>query len=191
MLQRWYDNHPDLYATPEFRRIKAVELSPQSLASEITITDADLHAAYDEHKAQYQTPGKRSAQVISVPDEAKAQALAAKWRDTPDWAAMQAAAKDAGAAAIAQDSATEVEFPDPDLAKAVFSAPSDQVVGPVKGALGWFVVKVTDIVPGQRDDVRSGPGHAADPGAGSEGRRPDVRPRQQAGPAARQRHHAG
>src|SRR5262249_23512402 len=25
-LQRWYDNHPDLYRTPEFRRIKAVVL---------------------------------------------------------------------------------------------------------------------------------------------------------------------
>jgi peptidyl-prolyl cis-trans isomerase D len=148
VLQRWYDNHPDLFGSPEFRRIKAVELSPQSLAAEVTITDADLQAAYDVRKSHYQTTGKRSAQVISVPDEAKAQALAAKWRDTPDWAAMQAAAKDAGAAAITQDSATEVEFPDPDLAKAVFSAPADQVVGPVKGALGWFVVKVTGIVPG-------------------------------------------
>ncbi|MFL5254408.1 MAG: peptidyl-prolyl cis-trans isomerase [Rhodopila sp.] len=148
VLQRWYDNHPDLYATPEYRRIKAVELSPQSLASEITITDADLQAAYDQRKAQYQTPGKRSAQVISVPDEAKAQALAAKWQTTPDWAAMQAAAKEVGAAAIVQDNAPEVEFPDPDLAKAVFAAQADQVVGPVKGALGWFVVKVTGITPG-------------------------------------------
>jgi len=148
VLQRWYDNHPDLYKTPEYRRIKAVELSPESLASEITITDADLQAAYDERQAQYHTAGKRSAQVISVADEAKAQALAAKWRDTPDWAAMQAAAKDAGAAAITQDSAAQVEFPDPDLAKAVFGATQDTVVGPVKGALGWFVVKVTGIVPG-------------------------------------------
>jgi peptidyl-prolyl cis-trans isomerase D len=148
VLQRWYDNHPDLYKTPEYRRIKAVELSPQSLAAEITITDADLQAAYDEHQAQYHTAGKRSAQVISVPDEAKAQALAAKWRDTPDWAAMQAAAKDAGAATITQDSAAQVEFPDPDLAKAVFGAAQDAVVGPIKGALGWFVVKVTKIVPG-------------------------------------------
>ena len=148
VLQRWYDNHPDLYRTPEYRRIKAVELSPESLASEITITDADLQAAYDERKAQYHTAGKRSAEVISVGDEAKAQALAAKWRDTPDWTAMQAAAKDAGAASITQDNAAQVEFPDPDLAKAVFGATQDTVVGPIKGALGWFVVKVTAIVPG-------------------------------------------
>jgi peptidyl-prolyl cis-trans isomerase D len=148
VLQRWYDNHPDSYATPEFRRIKAVELSPQSLAAEISITDDDLRAAYQEHKAEYFTQAKRSAEVLSTPDEGKAQALAARWRDTPDWAAMQAAAQSDGASAINQDDATEVQFPDPDLAKAVFAGTLDTVGDPVKGALGWFVVKVTKIVPG-------------------------------------------
>jgi peptidyl-prolyl cis-trans isomerase D len=147
-LRRWYDNHPDLYATPEYRRIKAIELSPQSLSSEITITDAELHTAYDEHTSEYVTPEKRSAQVISAPDEAKARSLADKWRGGADWMAMQAAAQAAGAAALSQDDATSVQFPDPDLAKAVFAAPADAVSEPVKGQLGWFVVKVTKIAPG-------------------------------------------
>jgi peptidyl-prolyl cis-trans isomerase D len=147
-LQRWYDNHPDLYTTPEYRRIKAIELSPQSLASEVTISDADLRAAYDEHKSDYTTPAKRSAEVITVTDEAKARALADQWRGETDWAAMQQAAQAAGASAISLDDATEVQFPDPDLAKAVFSGAADAVSEPVKGALGWFVVKVTKIVPG-------------------------------------------
>jgi peptidyl-prolyl cis-trans isomerase D len=147
-LQRWYDNHPDLYATPEYRRIKAIELSPQSLSSEVTVTDAELHTAYDEQKSQYVTPEKRSAQVISTPDEAKARSLADKWRGGADWAAMQAAAQADGAAALTQDDATAVQFPDPDLAKAVFATPADTVSQPVKGQLGWFVVKVTKIAPG-------------------------------------------
>jgi peptidyl-prolyl cis-trans isomerase D len=142
-LTRWYENHKDSYTTPEYRRIKAIELSPQSLASEIKITDADLHASYDEHKSEYQTVAKRSAEVISTQDEAKARTLAASWRGGVDWTGMQAAAKAVGAAAITQDEATEVQFPDPDLAKAVFAAPVDAVSDPVKGQLGWFVVKVT------------------------------------------------
>ena len=44
-LQRWYDNHPDKYSAPEYRRIKAVVLSPQTLAKDIPVTDADLQAA--------------------------------------------------------------------------------------------------------------------------------------------------
>lgn len=147
-LRRWYDNHPDSFATPEFRRIKAVELSPQSLAPEITITDDELRAAYQEHKSDFVTPARRSAQVISTPDEAKARALARRWRDTPDWTLMAAAAQAEGASAITQDDAAAVQFPDPDLAKAVFLASADTVGDPVKGALGWFVVKVTKIVPG-------------------------------------------
>jgi peptidyl-prolyl cis-trans isomerase D len=142
-LTRWYENHKDSYSTPEYRRIKAIELSPQSLASEIKITDADLQAAYDEHKSDYETVAKRSAEVISTQDEAKARTLAATWRGGVDWAGMQAAAKEVGAAAITQDDATQVQFPDPDLAKALFAAPLDAVSDPIKGQLGWFVVKVT------------------------------------------------
>ena len=147
-LQRWYGNHPDSYSTPEFRRIKAIELSAQSLASEINVTDENLRTAYDEHKSEFVTPEKRSAQVISAPDEANAVSLADKWRSGADWTAMQAGAQAAGAAAITQDDALEVQFPDPDLAKAVFAGPVDTVSAPVKGQLGWFVVKVTKIAAG-------------------------------------------
>jgi peptidyl-prolyl cis-trans isomerase D len=148
MLQHWYQNHPDSYTTPEFRRIKAIELSPQSLASEVAVTDPELQAAYDERKAEFVTPEKRSAEVISAPDEAKARSLADKWRGGADWSAMQAAAKAEEASTIVQDDATAVQYPDPDLAKAVFSAPAEAVSEPVKGQLGWFVVKVTKISGG-------------------------------------------
>ncbi|HEY8287888.1 MAG TPA: peptidyl-prolyl cis-trans isomerase [Acetobacteraceae bacterium] len=148
VLQRWYDNHPDSYATPEYRRIKAIELSPQTLAKEITITDADLHAAYDQHRADYVTEAKRSAQVISAPDEATAKTLADKWRGGADWAAMQAAAQAAGASAVEQTDAPAVQYPDPDLAHAVFAAAADTVSDPIKGRLGWFVIKVTKITVG-------------------------------------------
>jgi peptidyl-prolyl cis-trans isomerase D len=148
MLQHWYQNHPDSYTTPEFRRIKAIELSPQSLASEVAVTDPELQAAYDERKAEFVTPEKRSAEVISAPDEAKARSLADKWRGGGDWSAMQAAAKAEEASTIVQDDATAVQYPDPDLAKAVFSAPAEAVSEPVKGQLGWFVVKVTKISGG-------------------------------------------
>jgi peptidyl-prolyl cis-trans isomerase D len=157
-LQRWYDNHPDVYATPEFRRIKAIVLSPETLAKDIPITDADVQAAYDQHKSLFIKPEKRSAEVISVPDETKAAALAATWRGGADWAAMQKAAQDAGGSAVALDDATEPEFPDADLARGVFAAAPDAVSDPTKGALGWYVVRVTKVTPGSTqsfDDVKA------------------------------------
>jgi peptidyl-prolyl cis-trans isomerase D len=157
-LRRWYDNHPDLYATPEFRRIKALVLSPETLAKDIPITDADVQAAYDQHKALFIKPEKRSAEVISAPDETTAAALAAAWRGGADWAAMQKAAQDAGGSAVALDDATEPEFPDADLARSVFAATPDAVSDPTKGALGWHVVRVTKVTPGSAqsfDDAKA------------------------------------
>jgi peptidyl-prolyl cis-trans isomerase D len=146
--RRWYDNHPDLYATPEYRQIKVIVLSPATLASQVTVTDQDLQKAYEEHQSEYTTIARRSAEVISTTDESKASALADQWRAGADWTAMQAAAKAAGAAAIIQNDATEKEYPDPDLAKAVFAAAPETVPPPIKGALGWFVIRVTKATAG-------------------------------------------
>ena len=146
--RRWYDNHPDLYATPEYRRVKVIVLSPSTLAPGIAVTDKDLEAAYADHQSEYTSIAKRSARVISTTDEATANKLADQWRAGADWPAMEAAAKAAGAAAIEQDDGTETQFPDPDLAKAVFSGTPDTIPPPVKGRLGWFVVQVTKAVAG-------------------------------------------
>ena len=147
-LQRWYDNHPDVYSAPEYRRIKAIVLSPQSLAKDIPISNDELHAAYRQHEADYVKPARRSAEVISVADETKANALAEQWRGGADWAAMQKAAQDAGGSAITLDDATERQFPDADLARTVFAATPDTVSGPAKGAQGWHIVRVTKATPG-------------------------------------------
>jgi peptidyl-prolyl cis-trans isomerase D len=156
-LHRWYDNHPDAFSAPEYRKIKAAVLSPESLAKEIPVTDEELHTAYDQSKAEYVKPEKRSAEVISAPDEAKAKALAEQWQGGADWAAMQKAAQVAGGSAISLEDATEEQFPDPELAKSVFAATPNAVVGPAKGTLGWHVVRVNNVVAGSSrsfDDVK-------------------------------------
>jgi peptidyl-prolyl cis-trans isomerase D len=163
VLQRWYDNHPDFYSTKEYRRIKAVVLSPETLAKDIPITDAELQTAYDARKAQYVKPERRSVQVIQVPDQAKAVALAAQWRGgagsdgaapggaapgAADWAAMQAAAKAAGGSAIELDDTAEAGLPSAELGRAVFNAVPDAVSDPMQGLAGWQILKVTKVTPG-------------------------------------------
>lgn len=147
-LKRWYENHQSAYRAPEYRRIRAIVLSPQTLSGDIKITDAELHAAYNRDQTQYTTLAKRSAQVVSVPDEAKAKALAAQWTSHAGWTAMQAAAQKDGGSGVELNNATQRQFPDEALAKAVFAATPDTVTGPVKGALSWYVLKVTAATPG-------------------------------------------
>ncbi len=147
-LQRWYANHPFDYTTPAMRRINLIILAPSELEKGLSVTDAELQAEYAQRKSEFVTPPKRSAQVLTIPDAAKATALAAKWRGGADWKTMQAAAQQAGGSAVALDEATNAEFPDAALAKAVFSGTVNTVGAPVHGELGWFVVKVVTITPG-------------------------------------------
>ncbi len=157
VLERWYSNHLDRFSRPEMRRIKAVVMAPEKLAAEIVPDEADLRAAYDARAAEFVQPERRSVQVVLSQDEAKAQALAARWSSGADWAAVQAAAREAGAAPVELADAVRDEIPAPELAGAIFSATPDTVVGPVRSPLGWHVLRVTKVTPGTTrsfDEVR-------------------------------------
>ena len=146
-LTRFWTNHPELYARPEYRRIKAVVLSPDTLARDMAVSEAEIKAYYTAASANYDKPERRSLQVLSVPDQAGAARLAAAWQGGADWAAMQAQAKSGGANAIDLPNATKGELPDAALGASAFAAGANAVVGPVKGDFGWYVVKVTGVTP--------------------------------------------
>ena len=147
-VERWWANHPEKYSTPEYRRIKAIVLAPETLAKDIAVTEDDLKAAWEQHKAEFNTPERRSVQVILTQDEAEAQKLAADWSAGADWASMQAEAAKTAAAPVELSDAALSEFPAPELGNAVFATPLDVVPPPVHSALGWHVLKVTKITPG-------------------------------------------
>ncbi len=147
-LQRYYDNNKTKYATTEYRRIKAIVLSPETLEKEIEVSDADIASAYEGRKSEFNTAEKRSVQVLLTQDEAVATKLAAEWKAGADWAAIQKLASDAGASGVELPDAAVDEFPAPELGKAVFEATLDDVPAPVRSALGWHVVKVVAIIPG-------------------------------------------
>ncbi len=161
-LERLYDNNADRYSAPEFRRIKAVILSPETVARDIEVPDPDISAYYEQHKPEYVTPEKRTVEVVVAQDEARAKEIATTWLAISDWDAVQKVAAAAGASAAALDDATATEFPAPELGQAVFAAPSGAVTGPIQSALGWQVFRVTKVTPGvdrpldqAKDEIRT------------------------------------
>jgi peptidyl-prolyl cis-trans isomerase D len=147
VLQRYADNNVARYTSPEYRRIKVVVLSPDSIGRTMTLSDADLRAWFELHKPEFQAPEKRSVQVVTAPTEAAAQALATQWKGGASWAAIQAAAPAQQATATELKNTTKAGIPAPELAAAAFSAPVNTVTGPIKEPLGYQVVVVTDITP--------------------------------------------
>jgi peptidyl-prolyl cis-trans isomerase D len=154
-LRRFYANNPDQFSAPETRRIRAVVLSPDTLARTITVSDADARSYYEQHKDQFVTPEKRSVQVVVAPSKQEAEAIAAQWKTGADWPAIQDAAKAAGASAVELTDAPATEFPDPALATAVFAAQPNEVTGPDEASLGWQVFRVSNATPGTNASFES------------------------------------
>lgn len=144
-LTRWYENHKTLYSTPEYRRIKAVVLAPDTVIRDLQVTEDELKAAYTARIADFKKPEKRSLQVFLLQDEAKAKDIQQKWAAGADPATL---ADEAGGPPVALEDATAAEIPAPELAAAAFAATPDTVPPPVHSALGWHVLKVTKVTPG-------------------------------------------
>ena len=161
-LRRAYADDPGRYAAPAYRHIKAVAITPDTVAKDIDVSDADIAAFYDSHRTEFGTTETRSLQVLVSQDEAAAARLAEAWRAGKDWSTVEAAAKEAGASAVSLDDADRAGIPGTELADAAFAATPETVVGPVKSAFGFQVLRVTKVTPGTeqtldqvRDAIRS------------------------------------
>jgi len=155
VLQRYVANNISRYTAPEYRRIKMVVLSPGTIGRTLAMTDADLHTWWEAHKEEFQSPEKRSMEVITTDTDATARALAALWRGGASWDAMQAAAKKAGATASTLTDSTAQAIPAPELAKAAFAAPLNQVTGPIAEPLGVQLVMVTGMTAAKNPTYQS------------------------------------
>jgi peptidyl-prolyl cis-trans isomerase D len=146
-LTRWYENHKDLYQTPEMRRIQAVVLTPAAVAKDVTVSEKDLLGLYDQEKDRFAQPEKRSADVVLLSNEQAARALATEWAAGAAWPAIEAAAGKQGGTPVAVAAMSRDQIPSPELAKAIFSATVGTPPQMVQTPLGWYVFRLTQVVP--------------------------------------------
>ncbi|GBQ46397.1 peptidyl-prolyl cis-trans isomerase [Komagataeibacter sucrofermentans] len=143
-LARYQANHPWEFTVPEYRHARIVVLSADTIGQRLDITDADLHQAYEAQAQTFNQPERRNVQIVTVPTEARAKALAAQWTDGGAWASVQkGAGKDAAAVELPGIKMSDV--PSADLGRQIFAAPADATQGPLKSEGGWVVFRVTAI----------------------------------------------
>jgi peptidyl-prolyl cis-trans isomerase D len=147
-LQRYWKNNPADFTSPEYRTVKIVVLSPQTLAPQQPVSAAEIAALYQQTSAQQNLPASRSVQVISAGDAASAAQLANLWKGGADWKKMQEAAAKLGDSAVELDHTQHDQIPNPQLADAVFAATPNVITGPIQGPLGYFLFNVTNAVAG-------------------------------------------
>jgi parvulin-like peptidyl-prolyl isomerase len=116
------------------------------------VSDSEVQDYYDTHIEQFQTPETRDVRVILNPDEAKVQAAMDELGSDPtpeDWKRVakkystdDATKNDGG---LRQDVAQGQN--EPALDEAIFSASEGEVVGPITGDSGSYVIQVEQITP--------------------------------------------
>ncbi len=129
------------------------------MAKNVTVSDDDLRAYYDQHKSEFQKPETRSVQVV-VGAEPGGGGDAGRDLERPARIGTRCRRRRraADASAVELDDTTAAGLPAVELAQRVFAAPANAVTGPIQSDLGWQlfrVVKVTPATVRSFDDVKA------------------------------------
>jgi peptidyl-prolyl cis-trans isomerase D len=147
-LERFHANNPAQFSTPALREATVAVLNAEALADQIEVSDADITAAYEARRSQFEVAERRDLQQALMPTEDAARQIATAWRANPDFAAIEQAATAAGGGALALGNVPRADLPIEALANAAFTAPQGGVTDPVQSPFGWHVMRVAAITPG-------------------------------------------
>jgi hypothetical protein len=64
-LKSYYDKNPQQFTAPAYRSLVLLKAEPQDLTGSITMTDAEIAAAYNAGKDEYRTPERRTIQQLT------------------------------------------------------------------------------------------------------------------------------
>lgn len=143
-LRKYLTQNASKYSIPE-RRVLQYALFDRSAVPVPAVTDAEIAAAYKANAAAFAaSETRRFAQVIA-PDQAAANAIAAKVRGgTP----ISAAAKAVGLSAATTGDLTQSAYAgitSAAAAKAAFAAKRGDLLPPTQTGLGWAVAQVETV----------------------------------------------
>jgi foldase protein PrsA len=120
-----------------------------------TVTPAAIAAYYASHTSQYGTPAARNLRIVLTKTQAQAQAAKTALSHGQSWTKV---AKKYSTDPTTKNNGgllTNVTAGQQDaaLSKAAFAASVNQLVGPVKGQFGYYVVQVIKITPATQQSL--------------------------------------
>ena len=161
-LQAYYRENRSRYIRPERRTIRYATFDDSVVSDLPPVTNAQIAARYEADAVLYRATERRSFTQLVVPTQAAAQAVI---DEVNAGTSLDASATSKG---LATTSISEVEQPDfattatEAVADAAFEADRGELVGPVRGSLGWYVLRVDSVeqvaartLAQARDEIRA------------------------------------
>jgi parvulin-like peptidyl-prolyl isomerase len=121
------------------------------------VTTAQIASYYAAHKTQYGTQASRNADMVRTKTQAQALAAKAALAKGQSWAAVAKKysldpSKSSGGV-LTGVTPTAGSNEEPAFTKALFAAPANKLVGPIKGQFGYYLLKVTKITKGTQQPL--------------------------------------
>ena len=146
-LQKYFDDRKSGFRAPEYRKLVTLAVTPATLAKPEAVSDEDAVKRYESVRAaRYGTPEKRTLQQIVFAKTEEANEASAKIKSG---ARFEAIAEERKIAPADLDIGTRsrAEMFDQKTSEAAFALAEGAVSGPIVGAFGTALVRVTKIVP--------------------------------------------
>ena len=156
-LDRFRENNPAGFSSPEYRTATVARLAAETVAAEVSVSDAEVAQSYESQRDRFSAPERRVLEQLLLPDQAAAAALAEAWAAGASFEDLSARAREAGGQATELGALDRAGLPFPGLAEPAFAAAAGAVAAPVQSPFGWHVLRVVRIEPpGVRslDEVR-------------------------------------
>ena len=157
-VQAYYKAHQAEFMTPESAHLQYAELRLDQLASQMTVTDEDLHKAYDKNKSSYVVPERRHARHILIAatkdaaaDKKLADDVYAQAKSGKDFAQLaKQYSKDPGSAQNGGDLGwvDRTTLP-PEFTDALYSMSAGDIHSPVKTQYGYHIIKLDEVEAGK------------------------------------------
>lgn len=160
-LKAYYDAHIGRFTAPEYRKIGALAISPETLAKQIEVSQEDLEAAYEANRDRFETPERRTMEQIIFKDMETARTAYEKLKKGGDFL-ESAKAQGMSEADIKLGPFARKDMSDEKIAEVAFKLKKGEISEPVEGTFSTVILRVTDIKPGKtksfdevKDELRS------------------------------------
>ena len=152
-LQSYFDGLQARYRAPEMRKITLLTADEDIAKARIEVSDEDVAKYYQNNKAAFANPEKRTVLQIKLQDKAEAEAIAARIAAGESFEAI-ATERGLSEADYSLGSVTRGDILDATEAEAAFTLEAGATSNVVESRFGFAIIKVASIEPSVETPVQ-------------------------------------
>ncbi|RVQ69069.1 hypothetical protein EKN06_02340 [Croceicoccus ponticola] len=144
ILQKYLADNRARYLLPERRTVRYAIIDSTGIG-DVQATDAEIAARYAADRALYIGKEARRVTQLVLPTEAAAKAVLAEMADPSRMAAVASSKGLATTQVTGDDRGDLAAKTSPAVTQAVYATAQGRIAGPVRGPLGWYLLRVDAI----------------------------------------------